>query len=159
MRVEEAAGVDETASIERLIRTVVEQRCDGNCEVSEEDGNGEEVLIDVEVDGSRYLVIRLPKPTQRDVQLSPREQEIVRLVAQGHPNKIIADVLNISAWTVCTHIRRIFSKLGVGSRAAMIARLGGPGRSAGATAGYELASPGRETVARRTPQSARAAQR
>ncbi|MGZ4888901.1 MAG: LuxR C-terminal-related transcriptional regulator, partial [Candidatus Angelobacter sp.] len=34
----------------------------------------------------------------------------------------IADVLNISSWTVCTHVRRIFAKLGVGSRAAMVAK-------------------------------------
>lgn len=45
------------------------------------------------------------------------------MVAQGHPNKIIAAVLNISSWTVCTHLRRIFAKLGVTSRAAMVARL------------------------------------
>jgi hypothetical protein len=45
------------------------------------------------------------------------------MVADGHSNKIIADVLNISSWTVCTHVRRIFAKLGVGSRAAMVARL------------------------------------
>ena len=45
------------------------------------------------------------------------------MVAQGHPNKIIADVLNISAWTVCTHLRYMFAKLGVGSRAAMVAQL------------------------------------
>lgn len=32
-------------------------------------------------------------------------------------------MLNISAWTVCTHLRRIFAKLGVGSRAAMVAEL------------------------------------
>jgi DNA-binding CsgD family transcriptional regulator len=57
------------------------------------------------------------------VRLSPREREIVRMVAQGHSNKIIADVLNISSWTVGTHLRRIFAKLGVGSRAAVVARL------------------------------------
>jgi DNA-binding CsgD family transcriptional regulator len=45
------------------------------------------------------------------------------MAAQGHPNKVIAAVLNISSWTVCTHLRRIFAKLGVGSRAAMVARL------------------------------------
>jgi DNA-binding CsgD family transcriptional regulator len=56
------------------------------------------------------------------VQLSPREQEIVRMVAEGHPNKVIAAVLNISTWTVGTHLRRIFAKFGVGSRAAMVAR-------------------------------------
>ena len=82
----------------------------------------EEVLVDTEVDGCRYLVVRMP-PARNRIQLSPREQEIVRMVAKGHPNKVIADVLNISSWTVCTHLRRIFAKLGVGSRAAMVAHL------------------------------------
>ena len=83
----------------------------------------EEVLVDTDVDGYRYLLVRLPQPARNRVQLSPREQEIVRMVAKGHPNKVIADVLNISSWTVCTHLRRIFAKLGVGSRAAMVAQL------------------------------------
>ena len=83
----------------------------------------EEVLFDTEVDGARYLVLRMPKTNSGRAQLSPREQEIVRMVAKGHPNKVIADVLNISSWTVCTHLRRIFAKLGVGSRAAMVAQL------------------------------------
>jgi DNA-binding CsgD family transcriptional regulator len=69
----------------------------------------------------RYLFIKMPKT--ETFHLSPGEQEIVRMVAEGHRNKIIADVLNISSWTVCTHLRRIFAKLGVGSRAAMAARL------------------------------------
>jgi DNA-binding CsgD family transcriptional regulator len=83
--------------------------------------SSEEVLIDTEVNGSRYLLLRMPNRGR--IQLSPREQEIVRMVAKGHPNKVIADVLNISSWTVCTHLRRIFAKLGVGSRAAMVAQL------------------------------------
>lgn len=83
----------------------------------------EEVLIDTEVDGYRYLLVRMPLPDHGPIRLSPREQEIVRMVAKGHPNKVIADVLNISSWTVCTHLRRIFAKLGVGSRAAMVAQL------------------------------------
>jgi DNA-binding CsgD family transcriptional regulator len=83
----------------------------------------EQVLMDLDVDGARYLLIRMPQTSCCRVQLSPREQEIVRMVAKGHPNKIIADVLCISQWTVCTHLRRIFAKLGVGSRAAMVARL------------------------------------
>jgi DNA-binding CsgD family transcriptional regulator len=85
--------------------------------------SSEEVLVDAEVDGSRYLLVRMPKPSPSRIRLSPREQEIVRMVAKGHPNKVIADVLNISSWTVCTHLRRIFAKLGVGSRAAMVAQL------------------------------------
>jgi DNA-binding CsgD family transcriptional regulator len=87
------------------------------------ENSSEEVLVDTEVDGSRYLLVRMPKVNRSRVQLSPREQEIVRMVAKGHPNKVIADVLNISSWTVCTHLRRIFAKLGVGSRAAMVAQL------------------------------------
>ena len=85
--------------------------------------NPEQVLLDAHVDGYRYLLLRMPKPRSSPVQLSPREQEIVRMVAKGHPNKVIADVLSISSWTVCTHLRRIFAKLGVGSRAAMVAQL------------------------------------
>ncbi|HZA34714.1 MAG TPA: helix-turn-helix transcriptional regulator, partial [Vicinamibacterales bacterium] len=61
------------------------------------------------------------------ISLSPREREIVRLVAKGLPNKAIADVLDISLWTVATHLRRIFAKLGVGTRAEMIARVIGDG--------------------------------
>jgi two-component system nitrate/nitrite response regulator NarL len=85
--------------------------------------HAEEILVDTEVDGSRYLLVRMRRSGSGRIQLSPREQEIVRMVAKGHPNKVIADVLNISSWTVCTHLRRIFAKLGVGSRAAMVAQL------------------------------------
>ncbi len=108
-----------TRTLVELIETLsdaTKHDCDGR-------NSSEEVLVDTEVDGSRYLLLRMPKPSRNRVQLSPREQEIVRMVAKGHPNKVIADVLNISSWTVCTHLRRIFAKLGVGSRAAMVAQL------------------------------------
>ena len=55
--------------------------------------------------------------------LSSRELEIARMIAAGHTNKTVARVLDISSWTVSTHMRRIFAKLDVGSRAAMVARL------------------------------------
>jgi DNA-binding CsgD family transcriptional regulator len=83
----------------------------------------EEILLDMDLCGHRYLLIRMSLLGCSRVHLSPREQEIVRMVAKGHPNKVIADVLNISSWTVCTHLRRIFAKLGVTSRAAMVAHL------------------------------------
>jgi DNA-binding CsgD family transcriptional regulator len=103
----------------------------------------EEVVFDIVLDGAHYLLLRLPHVAKPRVQLSPREQEIVRMVAQGHPNKVIADVLNISSWTVCTHLRRIFAKLGVGSRAAMVARILENGN------GREAHSQGDETARRR----------
>ena len=42
-------------------------------------------------------------------------------MSKGHPNKFIAKVLDISPWTVSTHLRRVFTKLGVTSRAEMVA--------------------------------------
>jgi DNA-binding CsgD family transcriptional regulator len=55
--------------------------------------------------------------------LSPRESQIAALIADGATNRLIASVLDISLWTVSTHIRRIFAKLGVNSRAEMVAHL------------------------------------
>ena len=83
----------------------------------------EDIIFEADLDGERYILMRLPNVSRPRVQLSPREQEIVRMVAEGHSNKMIAEVLSISSWTVCTHLRRIFAKLGVGSRAAMVAQL------------------------------------
>lgn len=56
------------------------------------------------------------------MSITPRELEIVVLVSQGLVNKVIADRLSISEWTVSTHIRRIFAKLRVDSRAEMVYR-------------------------------------
>lgn len=83
----------------------------------------EQVLFDIDIDGNRYMLIRSVPVERCTLSLSPREREIVRMVAQGRPNKVIAAVLNISSWTVCTHLRRIFAKLGVSSRAAMVAKV------------------------------------
>ncbi len=52
--------------------------------------------------------------------LSNRELQIATLIAMGCPNKQVATKLHISEWTVATHLRRIFAKLGVDKRAAMI---------------------------------------
>jgi DNA-binding NarL/FixJ family response regulator len=52
--------------------------------------------------------------------LTARELQIATLVAQGLQNKQVAKKLHISEWTVSTHLRRIFAKLHVDSRAAMV---------------------------------------
>jgi len=55
--------------------------------------------------------------------LSPREMQIARLVARGATNRSIATTLDISSWTVSTHLRRVFAKLGVSNRAEMVNHL------------------------------------
>lgn len=53
--------------------------------------------------------------------LTPREVEVLRLVATGATNREIADALIISDRTVARHVSNMFSKLGVSSRAAATA--------------------------------------
>ncbi len=51
-----------------------------------------------------------------DDSLTPREIEVLELVAAGNSNKIIADRLEIAEDTVKTHIRSILEKLGANDR-------------------------------------------
>jgi DNA-binding NarL/FixJ family response regulator len=57
-----------------------------------------------------------PTPAREDQNLSPREQDVLELLAQGCSNKEIADKLSISVETVTWHLRHIYSKLHVRSR-------------------------------------------
>ncbi|MBE9212987.1 helix-turn-helix transcriptional regulator [Plectonema cf. radiosum LEGE 06105] len=65
--------------------------------------------------------IQISKSTVSDL-LTARELQIAAFVALGYSNKQIANRLQISEWTVSTHLRRTFIKLGVDSRAAMVYR-------------------------------------
>jgi two-component system, NarL family, nitrate/nitrite response regulator NarL len=121
---------EDAEAVEQLIRQLVSLLSKQNATL--EGRNGlipEEIILDRTVDAVRYLLIRMPPATADHAPLSPREHEIVRMVADGHPTKVIAGVLNISCWTVTAHLRRIFMKLGVTSRPAMVARLLEEGRS------------------------------
>ncbi|MEU4549896.1 response regulator transcription factor [Nonomuraea dietziae] len=57
---------------------------------------------------------------REQVEPSPRELEVLRLVAAGAGNKEIARRLLISETTVKTHLRHVFGKLGVDNRAAAV---------------------------------------
>lgn len=54
-------------------------------------------------------------------ELSTREIEVIRLVADGRSNKWIGEQLTLSALTVKSHLARIGRKLGTGDRAHMVA--------------------------------------
>jgi DNA-binding NarL/FixJ family response regulator len=82
------------------------------------------VLCSVVVAGLRYTLSCQPCDEENaPAFLSPREQEVVRLVMKGFSTRGIAQLLDISPWTVSTHLRRIFLKLNVSSRAEMVAQV------------------------------------
>jgi DNA-binding CsgD family transcriptional regulator len=84
-------------------------------------------VSEVILDGRRYRLVPVDENPVlgRRVNtslLTGRELQIVSLVAEGRINKQIAVDLHISEWTVSTHLRRIFVKLSVDTRAAMVAK-------------------------------------
>jgi two-component system, NarL family, response regulator YdfI len=60
-------------------------------------------------------------PASADASLTPREIEVLRMLAEGLANKNIAWKLGISEHTVKFHITSIFTKLNVSSRAEAVA--------------------------------------
>lgn len=95
-----------------------------------------EALLATEA-GERFLCGRIASqvleedvvPVQQDssmpvscdgIKISPREVEIIRLVAEGLTNKQIADQLCLSTHTVTTHRKNIMSKLQVNNTAGLV---------------------------------------
>jgi DNA-binding NarL/FixJ family response regulator len=64
------------------------------------------------------------EPVDEAANLSPREREVLELLARGYLYKEISDNLGISVPTVNTYIRRIYEKLHVRSRAQAVAKYG-----------------------------------
>jgi DNA-binding CsgD family transcriptional regulator len=57
----------------------------------------------------------------RSFQLSPRQEAIVRLIALGLSDKLIARRLGVSRYTVRTHLDRVFAKLAIHTRTELLA--------------------------------------
>lgn len=81
-------------------------------------------LFPVDEDPGILAAQRPPSPAPALV-LTARELQIAALIADGLVNKQVAVTLQISEWTVSTHLRRIYAKLGVDTRAAMVSRCAG----------------------------------
>ena len=94
------------------------------------------LTIDVEASqelGHPMVVLRVPHETVTDrrlAHLSPREHEVVALIADGLANKQIAQRLHLALATVKDHVHRILEKTGLSNRAAIAAvyRSSHPGR-------------------------------
>ena len=71
------------------------------------------------------LLLEGPSSTQDDADdsyelLSPREQQVLGLIALGHTNQQVADMLNLSVKTVETYKARLMAKLDLTGRAALV---------------------------------------
>lgn len=61
-------------------------------------------------------------PLASDIPLTPRQMDVLVLLAQGFPNKRICQSLNLTEHTVKTHLKAIFAHLGVHNRTACVTR-------------------------------------
>jgi DNA-binding CsgD family transcriptional regulator len=84
----------------------------------------------VDVDGVRHVLVERQdfegasgNPSSISTLLTSRELQIAYSVADGKCDKVIAYDLGISEYTVREHMRRIFHKLHVSKRAALVAQL------------------------------------
>jgi DNA-binding NarL/FixJ family response regulator len=92
---------------------------------------GEEVIdaIGEVLNGRTYLTPAVTKevlaamgqPGEPEIELTPRQREVLRLIVQGRRMKEIAATLNLSARTVEVHKYEMMRALGVGSTAELIA--------------------------------------
>ena len=64
----------------------------------------------------------LADPSVEKIELTPRESEVLELLSQGLPNKLIAQRLGISEPTAKFHVSAIYAKLGVASRAEAVSK-------------------------------------
>jgi DNA-binding CsgD family transcriptional regulator len=67
-----------------------------------------------------YQELEYSRHSSRD--LSPRQAQLLKLVADGYSNREIAQSLRLSPATVRTHLEHIFKRLNVTSRTAAVAR-------------------------------------
>jgi DNA-binding NarL/FixJ family response regulator len=85
---------------------------------------GQTLTRQAAVTEARALVATLePVPLSPAVNLglTSREQEVIKLIAEGHSNRGVAGILSLSERTVENHVLHVLSKLGVSSRTAAAA--------------------------------------
>jgi two-component system nitrate/nitrite response regulator NarL len=92
-----------------------EQVCDAIAAAA----RGETVLSET-IEGDVLQQIRI-RAADVGTKLTPREQEVLGLVAEGQSAPDIAEQLHIEASTVKTHLQHTYEKLGVSGRSAAVA--------------------------------------
>ncbi|MFC8178492.1 MULTISPECIES: response regulator transcription factor [Nocardiaceae] len=77
-------------------------------------------VLDRAVQARLLAVARPAAPTTPPVELTPRETEVLRHIAEGLTNREIASALFVSEATVKTHINNLFAKAGLRDRAQAV---------------------------------------
>lgn len=73
--------------------------------------------------GETFFDTSLPKPSQREengIYISPREKEILQLIAQGRSSQEIAEILFVSKSTIDTHRKNMVRKLGLQGKSELL---------------------------------------
>ena len=84
------------------------------------------------------------KPQQKKPPLTPRQQDVVRLVVSGLSNKSIAHRLMLREGTVKVHLHNIYQRLGISSRVKLILMVVSTGYTGTTTDRFRTFSPGAE---------------
>ncbi|MEM7272732.1 MAG: LuxR C-terminal-related transcriptional regulator [Actinomycetota bacterium] len=79
------------------------------------------LTVDVDNAGATPVVYVRPAPHHALARLSPREREVVALLAGGFSNEQIASALFVSLATVKDHLHSVFTKTGLSSRTQVVA--------------------------------------
>jgi non-specific serine/threonine protein kinase len=121
-----ALGEDELAEIWDALRA---QLPPSDFQIAQAEGRaltldaaiGEAFDLLAELEGNLPIAPAVADLPPAAASLTPREREILRLVADGLTNQEIADAIHISLRTAQTHVANILAKLGLPSRAAVAA--------------------------------------
>jgi DNA-binding NarL/FixJ family response regulator len=70
--------------------------------------------------GMQESFIRDPQGKKRDKSITPRQREVVRLLAQGKPMKVVADILKVAPRTVAFHKYRVMQNIGLKTSAELV---------------------------------------
>lgn len=85
----------------------------------------DQAFLDPKVTDSVFKNVMRKKPPlkgERNITLTKRELEILKYMVDGYKDRQISEALYISVNTVRSHIKNIYKKLGVGSKAEAVAK-------------------------------------